>query len=742
MPKKNKKEHPDAWMTKIMACLQPTQKRQRTETESQDGEQDGGQAGNEPQRVPKRIKVGVESGPYGKFRATLPIWDYQNEIRAAVDGNDGRGQVLIISGQPGSGKSTQVPQFLRKEKWCKGMIAVTEPRRVAAVTLAHRVSREVGTPIPGPPKEGEVGYSVRFDQYMPYGPKIKFLTEGMLLQEHMRDRGLSQYSCIIVDEIHERGIDAEILLAFLKLMLMGKVPERKGKPLKVVVMSATANIGTLREYFEEGPGGPSVKVLEIPGRQHPVEIVHLSESVDDLRDALAMTVLDIHHEEPFPGDILAFLDGQDEIEAAQSMIEAAAANLGGDIPKIDILPLYGQQSTDDQKAAFEPSKTPRTRKVILATNIAETSVTVPGVKYVVDCGHAKIKQFRSTLGMESLNRRFISKSSAMQRAGRAGREAAGKCFRLYTEEEYNKMGDFNVPEIQRVNQIGVVLALKARGVEDVLTFPLMENPDEQALIHAHRELVKFGALVDTEPFSITETGRKMAGFPVSARLARVLVAAATAPYDCLVEVIDIVACMTTGREIFPPIRNQKLFDEVAEVRDALYRREGDLLTYLVTMRRYTAENVDRVEWCRQRCISSRVMKEALQIRRQLREMCVQNGMLAMAPPKDPQPFEEVPPEEAETIIKCFLEGLWSHTAVLKGDVYHTNHANQEKIFIHPSSVLCGRRTSKAIMFVEATFTSKHYARKVTRVKLSWIQELENKYKDSVASFEASFKERS
>ena len=716
MLKKKRKGQDDPLLRALAAIQAPDfeerhKKRQRTEE---------AEPPPRPISVSKAVKPGVESGPYMKTRAALPIWEHQDDIRAALRGGNGTGEVLIIVGEPGSGKSTQVPQFLRKETWCSGMIAITEPRRVAAVTLAHRVAREVGTPLGQGPPKGEVGYSVRFEHNVPRGTKIKFLTEGMLLQELLRDPGLRQYSAVVVDEIHERSVDADLLLGFLKRLLARKVPERKGAPLKVVVMSATADVEKLRDFFEEESDGPSVQVLEIPGRQHPVEIIHTPEPVPVVRDALVETILDIHQREGFPGDILAFLEGQEEIEAAQSLIEEAAAKLGSDVPKVAVFPLYGQQSTDVQHKAFQPVGQSFTRKVVLATNIAETSVTVPGVKYVVDCGKVKVKQFRPKLGMESLLKKAISKSSAIQRAGRAGREAPGKCFRLYTEETYNDLREVDIPEILRANTLGAVLTMKARGIQDIFSFPLMDPPDPEALRQAHVELWRLGALADDENFTITEAGRKMSQFPVPAPLARVLVAAAAAEYDCLLEAIDIVSCITTGYEIFQQLQTEAAREEAEEHRRLLHRREGDLLTYLVTMRYYAAENADRTTWCRQRRINGRNMRQALNIRRQLRGMCVQNGMLAEAPPRDPQPYEAVSPERAETIVRCFLEGLFHSTALLAPDGSYQTSEGRQTVAVHPSSVLHGVKKREAIMFVESVFTSKQYARKVTAVQADWI----------------------
>ncbi len=300
------------------------------------------------------------------------------------------------------------------------------------------------------------------------------------------------------------------------------------------------------------------------GDRFPVEVIHTSKPVPDIQEALLKRILDIHKHEPLPGDILAFLTGQEEIEAMQKLIEEEASDLPSNVPKLRVFPLFGQLSIEAQHQAFQPIKGAPTRKIVLATNIAETSVTVPGVRYVVDCGKAKVKQFRSRLGMESLLAKPISKSSAIQRTGRAGREGPGKCYRLYTEETYLTMQQTDLPEILRNDVLGAVLTMKARGIDDVLSFPLMDTPDleslEKALVHLHL----LGAL--DERGRITEIGRKMVLFPVSAPFAKVLLVAAAPENDCLLEIIDIISCITAGDDIFLHLHSEEMRDQVEELR--------------------------------------------------------------------------------------------------------------------------------------------------------------------------------
>jgi ATP-dependent RNA helicase DHR2 len=689
-----------------------------------------------------KSKKSEEVGALLKARKELPIWQHRGDIQSALYGPDSN--VLVLVGETGSGKSTQVPQFLSQESWCRrqrvklpgssdevavgGIVAITQPRRVAATTLAHRVSQEAGTPLGKGNREGMVGYSVRFDHQVPKGAKIKFLTEGTLLQELLRDPYLRQYSAIIVDEIHERSLDVDLLVGFLKQILAAGPKHRGGVPLKVVVMSATADVDTTKTFFEDEAvqqnNKAGVQVIHIMGRQFPVTVTHEPRPVADIQDALLKRVLKVHVEEPLPGDILAFLTGQEEIEVAQKLIEEYAATLASNMPKIKAVPLYGQLSMEAQREAFLPVKEKFTRKIVLATNIAETSVTVPGVRYVVDGGKAKVKQFRPRLGMESLLAKPISKSSAVQRTGRAGREGPGKCFRLYTESGFNSLQLADLPEILRTDVLGAVLTMKARGIQDVLSFPLMDAPEtesiERALVHLHF----LGALNDDG--SITTAGETMARFPIPAPLGAVILAASQPEFDCVLETVDIISCITAGDDIFLSVHSEEGQEDVEAVRKELQRREGDLITYLTTMQLYTAENADRLEWCKKRKINIRNMKQALNIRRQLRGMCLKEKLLSQPAPADPQPYTPISPERAEALLKCFLRGFALKTAMLAPDASYVTSHGKHVVAIHPSSVLHGQK-KEAIMFLEHVYTNKNYAKKVSAIQAAWIAEaLEHK----------------
>ncbi|PVH88629.1 P-loop containing nucleoside triphosphate hydrolase protein [Cadophora sp. DSE1049] len=761
-------------------------------------------------------------------RKLLPIWPKKADIRCALRNND----VLLINGETGSGKSTQVPQFLYTESWCRrqmvqiqkdggktveesvgGIIAITQPRRVAATTLARRVASEMGSPFSG--EVGEVGYAVRFDSFLPKGTKIKFVTEGMLLQEMLHDPYLRKYSAVIVDEIHERSVDVDLIAGFLRNLVHGDKKGRGGVPLKVIIMSATLDLGGIEAFFARPTsasrytpgknhgrilapnlledevdgdveleqqklfhgssswGGLSdsdneisngdkvmpasaedialarnanrstqshisdlvpkssaqlsepehngVAVEYVRGRQYEVEIMYEVKPTQDYLHTILQTVLQLHVTEPLPGDILVFLTGQDEIESLRSALSDHAEKIVKTLPRMKIMPLYGALPAAAQQEAFEKVKEKFTRKIVLATNIAETSITVSGVRFVVDCGKSKVKQYRPRLGMESLLAKPISRVSAIQRAGRAGREAKGKCFRIYTEEDYLKFDQDEFPEILRSDVLEAVLKMKSRGVGDVSDFPLMDSPDIMAIQNALKQLHMMGAVDDVG--NITTVGKKMATFPLPATYGRVLIAAAEPRSDMLLEVIDVISCLTTDSEIFNQPKSEDDQENIIEARKDLLSPDGDIVTLLAVIGKYASvAHADRLDWCRQRLIAPRAMKMALQIRQQLRQICRQQKLLSAAPPTDSEPYEPLSPERVVLLLKTFLTAFAAKTALLAPDGSYVMAVGRNPIAVHPSSVLFGQKKSEAIMFLEHVFTTKNYAKKVSPVQANWIEE--------------------
>ncbi|KAE8151166.1 P-loop containing nucleoside triphosphate hydrolase protein [Aspergillus avenaceus] len=694
-------------------------------------------------------------------RKKLPIFPHADEIRQYLRKND----VMLLIGETGSGKSTQIPQFLVDESWCRpkkakiaqedgshkeqevgGCIAITQPRRVAAISLARRVAEEMGTPLGSSSPASKVGYSVRFDTSTSPNTRVKFLTEGMLLQEMLRDPSLSKYSAIIVDEVHERGINVDLTLGFLRNMVSGKREGRGGVPLKVVVMSATADMESLLGFFREGYQiqtpieGPQngtkavtdsntqrqdsaekkddIAVCHIKGRQYPVKTIYSPEPVHDFVDAALKAIFQIHYKEPLPGDVLVFLTGQETVEALEKLVNEYTVGMDPALPKIQVLPLFAALPQVAQQRVFVPAP-PRTRKIILATNIAETSVTVSGVRHVVDCGKAKVKQFRSRLGLDSLLVKPISKSAAIQRKGRAGREAPGQCYRLFTEKDYLELDEVTNPEILRCDLSQALLNMKARGVDDVMGFPFLTRPPRDALEKALLQLLSIDAL--EESGKISAIGLQIAKLPLTPTLGRVLLAASDYGHDCLLDVIDIISCLSV-ETIFLNTTSEEKKEEAEVARRDLYRREGDHLTMLATVQAYAAENSDRKAWAERHLVSHRAMQAVMDVRKQLTTQCRQAQLLpnpndARGPDtssftREPQPIP---------ILKSFLHGFSTNTARLVPDGSYRTVVGNQTVAIHPSSVLFGKKM-EAIMYNEFVFTNRSYARGVSAVQMDWVGE--------------------
>ena len=365
------------------------------------------------------------------------------------------------------------------------------------------------------------------------------------------------------------------------------------------------------------PQAPETKVslCHVEGRQYPVRVHYFDKPSDDVIEAALQRIFQIHCREPMPGDILVFMTGQETIQNLQKLVEEYAENLTREFPKILVLPLFAALPQSAQQRVFQPA--PRnTRKVILSTNIAETSVTVPGVRFVVDTGKAKIKQFRNRLGLDSLLIKPISKSSADQRKGRAGREAPGQCYRLYTEAGFQSLDKDNTPEILRCDLSEALLKMKARRVDDVLGFPFLTPPPREAIEKALLQLLRLGALEETG--KISKIGRQVARLPLTPSLGRVIIEAAR--LECILEVIDIVACLSV-ENIFLNVDTEEAREQAQAARQQLFRRQGDHLTLLAAVRGYASESADRRRWAENHLISHRAMQSVMDVRKQLRAQC-------------------------------------------------------------------------------------------------------------------------
>ncbi|KAL4727571.1 DEAH-box ATP-dependent RNA helicase prp43 [Fusarium chlamydosporum] len=461
-------------------------------------------------------------------------------------------QILVFVGETGSGKTTQIPQYVVYDELphlTGKLIACTQPRRVAAMSVAQRVADEMDVTL-----GEEVGYSIRFEDMT--GPKtmLKYMTDGMLLREAMHDHEMSRYSCIILDEAHERTLATDILMALLKQISMRR-PD-----LKIIIMSATLDAQKFQKYFNDAP------LLAVPGRTHPVEIFYTPEPERDYVEAAIRTVLQIHASEP-EGDILLFLTGEDEIEDACRKISLEADELMREVDAgpLAVYPLYGTLPPHQQQRIFDKAPPPLRsggrpgRKVIISTNIAETSLTIDGIVYVVDPGFSKQKIYNPRIRVESLLVSPISKASAQQRAGRAGRTKPGKCFRLYTEKAFKKeLIEQTYPEILRSNLANTVLELKKLGVEDLVHFDLMDPPAPETMMRALEELNYLACLDDDG--ELTTLGSMASAFPLDPALAVMLIS--SPEFYCSNEILSITSLLSVPQIFTRPANNRKRADEM------------------------------------------------------------------------------------------------------------------------------------------------------------------------------------
>lgn len=521
-------------------------------------------------------------------RQSLPIYKLKKELVQAVHDN----QVLVVIGETGSGKTTQVTQYLAEAGYTtRGKIGCTQPRRVAAMSVAKRVAEEFGCRI-----GEEVGYAIRFEDCTGPDTVIKYMTDGMLLREILIDENLSQYSVIMLDEAHERTIHTDVLFGLLKQLV------KRRPDLRLIVTSATLDAEKFSGYFF------NCNIFTIPGRTFPVEILYTKQPESDYLDAALITVLQIHLTEP-EGDVLLFLTGQEEIDHACQSLYERMKGLGKNVPELIILPVYSALPSEMQSRIFDPAP-PGKRKVVVATNIAEASLTIDGIFYVIDPGFAKQNVYNPKQGLDSLVITPISQASAKQRAGRAGRTGPGKCYRLYTESAYrNEMSPTSIPEIQRINLGLTTLTMKAMGINDLLSFDFMDPPSPQALISAMEQLYSLGAL--DEEGLLTKLGRKMAEFPLEPPLSKMLLA--SVDLGCSDEILTIIAMIQTGNIFYRPREKQAQADQK---RAKFFQPEGDHLTLLAVYEAWKAKNFSG-PWCFENFVQSRSLRRAQDVRKQL-----------------------------------------------------------------------------------------------------------------------------
>ncbi|KAL0226491.1 hypothetical protein P9112_013815 [Eukaryota sp. TZLM1-RC] len=639
------------------------------------------------------------SGRYWQLldhRKELPVYSFKKKILDTVRDHP----VTVLVGETGSGKTTQVPQFLLLSDILQDEqgICCTQPRRVAAVSIAERVAEEMDTQV------GQyVGYTIRFEDNTSEKTKLKYLTDGMLLREIMHDPLLSRYKIVVIDEAHERTVSTDVLLGVLKELL------KKRSDLKIVVMSATLNAEKFISYFSGAP------YLEVPGRMFDVRINYLEKPVRDYLESAISTVIEIHQTEE-PGDILLFLTGEEEIEEAVSRISFECNKNPGIGGYAKVLPLYAALPSSQQKRIFEPAPK-KGRKIVVSTNIAETSITIDGVVYAVDPGFCKQKYYNPRTRIESLPVIPISKASAKQRSGRAGRTRPGKCFRLYTEKAYHeKLLEQSHPEMLRSNITAVTLQMLRLGISDLVHFDWPDPPAPESLMRALELLLYLEAIDDN--CKLTSIGDKLAAMPLDPQLSKMIILACDPKYDlfCGEAAITIAALLSVPPILVRPSDKKKDADQAHE---QFLHEDGDHLTLLNIYHAYL-KNLDSPDWAVRNFVSIRSLRNADKIRAQLENLCQRLDLSLESHQPDS-------PEYHFNVRKALAGGFFSQVAhMYKKGHYLTIKDNQE-VTIHPSSCLSG--DTKWVVFHEFMRTSKQFIRTASSIDPRWLLELAPLYYD-------------
>ncbi|RYP93711.1 hypothetical protein DL770_000083 [Monosporascus sp. CRB-9-2] len=619
--------------------------------------------------------------------------------------------VTIVVGQTGSGKTTQIPQFLAHAGWCSDgkIIGVTQPRRVAATTVAIRVAEEYGCEL-----GREVGYSIRFEDLTSAATRIKFLTDGLLIREALVDPLLSRYAVIMVDEAHERSISTDILLGLLRKI-------RKRRPeLRIIISSATLQAEEFVRFFSdqsddggsqqstENGNSQTATIISLEGRTYPIDVLYLESPTEDYVEKAVSTVFEIHTKE-LEGDILVFLTGREEIDTAVQAVAERSLQLPPGSQSISPLPLYAGLSTEQQMYVFDaPPET--TRKVIFSTNIAEASVTIEGIVYVIDSGFVKLRAYDPRTGIESLTATGISKAAAAQRAGRAGRTKPGKCFRLYTEDAFQKLPDANVPEIQRSNLAPFILQLKALGIDNVVRFDYLTPPPAELLIKATELLYSLGALDEyaklTKPL-----GMRMAELAVEPMMAKTLL---TAPsFGCLSEMLTIAA-MTSVGSVWIQREGEK--KQMESARRKFAAEEGDHLTLLNVYQTFVTKGKKESKFCHENHLNYKSMMRAISIRSQLKRYLERYGISVDESLRAP------PAGLGEQIRRCLTTGYFAHAAKMQPDGSFRNVEGGTVLYAHPSSLMFNRKADWVIFHEVMETGSKIFIRDVTKIEKSWLLE--------------------
>ncbi|MCF8150408.1 MAG: ATP-dependent RNA helicase HrpA [Burkholderiaceae bacterium] len=657
--------------------------------------------------------------PLLTYDEALPVNVRREEIGAAI----GAHQVVVICGETGSGKTTQLPKIcLEIGRGLNGLIGHTQPRRIAARATAARISQELKSEL-----GRHVGFKIRFTDRVTPNSYIKLMTDGILLAETQADPLLRQYDTILIDEAHERSLNIDFLLGYLKQLL----PRRPD--LKVIVTSATLDAERFSQHFSSN--GKAAPVIEVSGRLYPIETRFrpFDEKRDvDLNNAIVDAVDEAHR--AGPGDVLVFLPGEREIR------EAAEALRKHHPPGLEVLPLFARQSAVEQARVFSAHQG---RRVVLATNVAETSLTVPGIRYVIDSGLARVKRYSHRNKVEQLQVEPISRAAASQRAGRCGRVSAGICFKLYDEEDFNKRPAYTEPEILRSSLAGVILRMKSLHLGDVEDFPFLEAPAPRMITDGYQLLTELGAMDETTK-ALTKIGVELARLPLDPKIGRMILAARE--QACLKEVLVIAAALGTQDPRERPQEHAGAADQAhAKWKD----EKSEFLSYLKLW--HAADEVWKHEtsskqrqWCRQNFINWLRLREWREVHGQLMTLCHEHGWnISSAYPPAPSPREGVTTGRSapdlnnapalgrpggkgdsgyEAIHKALLTGLLGHIGLKNEEDNNYLGARGIKFFIHPGSSL-QKKARRWIVAAELVETSRLFARCVAKVEPEWLEQV-------------------
>ncbi|KAJ5456643.1 hypothetical protein N7530_011917 [Penicillium desertorum] len=621
-----------------------------------------------------------------KTRRDLPVHAQRDEFLQLYQ----QSQILVFVGETGSGKTTQIPQFVLYDDLPQTqgkMVACTQPRRVAAMSVAQRVAAEMDVKL-----GEEVGYSIRFEDMT--GPKtiMKYMTDGMLLREAMNDPNLSRYSTIMLDEAHERTMATDILMGLLKEVVVRR-PD-----LKIIIMSATLDAQKFQRYFMDAP------LLAVPGRTHPVEIFYTPEPEQDYVEAAVRTVLQIHATEG-EGDILLFLTGEEEIEDASRKIALEGDEMvrEADAGPLKVYPLYGSLPPHMQQRIFDPAPPPR------------RPGGRPGRKVIQKIYNPRIR-------VESLLVSPISKASAQQRAGRAGRTRPGKCFRLYTEGAFKKeLIESTYPEILRSNLSSTVLELKKLGIDDLVHFDLMDPPAPETLMRALEELNYLACLDDDG--NLTQLGRLASEFPLDPALAVMLIS--SPEFYCSNEILSITALLSVPQVFVRPAAQRKRADEM---KNLFAHPDGDHLTMLNVYHAYRSSDAQAnpKQWCHDHFLSQRALQSADNVRSQLLRIMERQDLEMIS-----TDFEDK--KYYENIRRALCAGFFMQVAKKDtgGKSQYLTIKDNQNVLLHPSTVLA--HEAEWVLYNEFVLTTKNYIRTVTAVKPEWLLDIAPTYYD-ISSF--------